>query len=52
MSLIENAGYLVISGIIDQHKSDIESHFLTDIFTLHHIITEKEWVCYVLQKKR
>jgi ribosomal protein L11 methyltransferase len=52
MSLIENAGYLVISGIIDQHKSDIESHFSTDIFTLHHIITEKEWVCYVLQKKR
>jgi len=52
MSLIENAGYLVISGIIDQHKSDIESHFFTDIFSLHHIITEKEWVCYVLQKKR
>ena len=52
MSLIENAGYLVISGIIDQNKGDIESHFLTDIFTLHHIIAEKEWVCYVLQKKR
>jgi ribosomal protein L11 methyltransferase len=52
MSLIENAGYLVISGIIDQHKNDIESHFFTDMFTLHHLITEKEWVCYVLQKKR
>jgi ribosomal protein L11 methyltransferase len=50
MSLIENGGYLVISGIIDQNKSDIESHFLTGKFTLHHIITEKEWVCYVLQK--
>jgi ribosomal protein L11 methyltransferase len=52
MSLIENAGYLVISGIIDQHKNDIESHFFTDMFALHHLITEKEWVCYVLQKKR
>jgi len=51
MSLIENAGYLVISGIIDQNKSEIESHFLVDIFTLHHIIAEKEWVCYILQKK-
>ena len=50
MSLIENGGYLVISGIIDQNKSDIESHFFTGKFTLHHIITEKEWVCYVLQK--
>ena len=50
MSLIENGGYLVISGIIDQNKSDIESHFLTGKFTLHHIITEKEWVCYILQK--
>jgi ribosomal protein L11 methyltransferase len=50
MSLIEDGGYLVISGIIDQNKSDIESHFLTGKFTLHHIITEKEWVCYVLQK--
>lgn len=50
MSLIEDGGYLVISGIIDQNKGDIESHFLTGKFTLHHIITEKEWVCYVLQK--
>jgi ribosomal protein L11 methyltransferase len=50
MSLIENGGYLVISGIIDQNKGDIESHFLTGKFTLHHIITEEEWVCYVLQK--
>jgi ribosomal protein L11 methyltransferase len=51
MSLIENNGYLVISGIIDQNKSDIESHFLTDGFVLHHIIAEKEWVCYIFQKK-
>jgi ribosomal protein L11 methyltransferase len=51
MSLIVDEGYLVISGIIDQNQSDIESHFLTGKFALHHIITEKEWVCYILQKK-
>jgi ribosomal protein L11 methyltransferase len=50
MSLIENVGYLVISGIIDQNRSDIESHFLAGEFTIHHVITEKEWVCYVLRK--
>lgn len=49
-SLIENNGYLVISGIIDQNRPDIESHFLAGQFSLCNMITEKEWVCYVLQK--
>jgi len=51
MSLIEKDGYLVISGIVDQNKTDIESHFLKGQFSIHQIITEKEWVCYVLQRK-
>ncbi|HYA15070.1 MAG TPA: 50S ribosomal protein L11 methyltransferase [Syntrophales bacterium] len=51
LSLIGNDGYLVISGIIDQNKSDIELHFLTGEFALHHTITEKEWICYILQKR-
>ncbi len=51
MSLIENTGYLVISGIIEQNKSDIESYFLNDRFALNRIVAEKEWVCYVLQKR-
>jgi ribosomal protein L11 methyltransferase len=51
MSLIEKDGYLVISGIVDQNKTDIESHFLKGTFAIHQIITEKEWVCYVLQRK-
>lgn len=51
MSLIEGAGYLVISGIIEQNKSDIESHFLSEKLTLHRVIAEKEWFCYVLQKR-
>ena len=50
MSLIGSVGYLVISGIIDQNRSDIEAHFLAGEFTTHHVITEKEWVCYVLRK--
>jgi ribosomal protein L11 methyltransferase len=51
MSLIEKDGYLVISGIIDQNKTDIESNFLKGTFAIHQIISEKEWVCYVLQRK-
>jgi ribosomal protein L11 methyltransferase len=51
MSLIEKDGYLVISGIIDQNKTDIEAHFLKGAFAVHQIISEKEWVCYVLQRK-
>ena len=51
ISLIENTGYLVISGIIEQNKTDIESHFLSDKMILHHVIAEKEWFCYILQKR-
>ncbi len=50
MSLLEKGGYLVISGIIDQNRSDIESHFLDSSFTIDHMIAEKEWLCYVLRK--
>jgi ribosomal protein L11 methyltransferase len=49
--LLSPGGYLVISGIIESNRPDIETHFLTDAFTLHRLITEKEWVCYVLKKK-
>jgi ribosomal protein L11 methyltransferase len=51
ISLIGNdEGYLVLSGIIEQNREDIESHFMVAPLTLHHVITEKEWVCYVLKK--
>jgi ribosomal protein L11 methyltransferase len=42
--------HLVIAGIIEQDKPDIEAHFLGATFTLHRLIAEKEWVCYVLKK--
>jgi ribosomal protein L11 methyltransferase len=50
ISMVERGGYLVISGIIDQDRKVIEEHFLTEDVALHSVITEKEWVCYLLKK--
>jgi ribosomal protein L11 methyltransferase len=50
ITLLEKGGYLVISGIIDQNRSDIESHFLDSPFIIDQVIAEKEWLCYVLRK--
>lgn len=49
--LLRTGGYLVISGIIEQNKPDIETRFLGGAFALHRVITEKEWVCYVLKRE-
>jgi ribosomal protein L11 methyltransferase len=49
--LLRPGGYLVISGIIEQNKPDIEAHFPSDSFPVHRLITEKEWLCYVLKKE-
>ncbi|HUH65683.1 MAG TPA: 50S ribosomal protein L11 methyltransferase [Syntrophales bacterium] len=51
LSLLVKEGYLVISGIIDQNKGDIESNFLKNTFVVSRTFSEKEWVCYVLQRK-
>jgi len=48
--LLKGGGYMVISGIIDQNRPDIEAQFLRDPFSLHRMNTEKEWVCYTLRK--
>lgn len=47
--LLAPGGYLVISGIIEQNRPDIEAHFLGRDLRLHRLVTEKEWVCYVLK---
>jgi len=49
--LVAPGGHLVIAGIIEQDRPDIEVRFLCDSFMLDSLITEKEWVCYILKKK-
>jgi ribosomal protein L11 methyltransferase len=50
ISLLGPDGYLIISGIIEQNREEIECHFITDPLTSRQVITEKEWICYVLRK--
>jgi ribosomal protein L11 methyltransferase len=50
VSLLGPDGYLIISGIIEQNREEIECHFITPPLVSHHEITEKEWICYVLRK--
>jgi len=49
LRLLGSGGDLVISGILDQNRPDVEAHFLSDALSLHRLIREKEWVCYVLR---
>jgi ribosomal protein L11 methyltransferase len=44
-------GYMIISGIIEQDSKNIEEQFSADPLTTYKVITEKEWVCYILRKK-
>jgi ribosomal protein L11 methyltransferase len=50
LSLLKKNGYMIISGIIEQNKNDMEKHFIAEPFVSTQILTEKEWVCYVLKK--
>jgi ribosomal protein L11 methyltransferase len=50
ISLMGMGGYLVLAGIIEQDRNDIEEYFCTDLFP-YKIITEKEWICYVLGRR-
>jgi ribosomal protein L11 methyltransferase len=44
-------GYLIISGIIEQDAKAIEENFSAAQLIPAKVITEKEWLCYVLRKK-
>ena len=48
--LLMPGGYLIISGIIEQDMPAIEEHFYALPLVKHNVLTEKEWVCYVLKK--
>jgi len=51
ISLLRPKGHLILSGIIDLNKGDIETHFFNAPLILHATIMEKEWVCYVMKKE-
>lgn len=48
--LVYPGGYLVISGILEMNRPEIEARFVGNSLTIHRLITEKEWVCYLLKK--
>ena len=48
--LLNPHGYLIISGIIEQEKNDINEHFPTGSYPLHRLLQEKEWLCFVMRK--
>ncbi len=47
--LLMPGGYLIISGIIESDVPAIEEHFIVAPLAMHNVLTEKEWVCYVLK---
>jgi ribosomal protein L11 methyltransferase len=49
--MLETSGHLVLSGVIEQDRNDIGKRFFTAPLVSRKIIAEKEWVCYVLQKR-
>lgn len=51
ISLLRPGGYLILSGIIDQNRSDIETHFFNGTLVPHSSAMEKEWVCFVMKKE-
>jgi ribosomal protein L11 methyltransferase len=50
LKLLMPGGYLIISGIIDQDVPAIGEQFLAWPLEKYNVLTEKEWVCYVLKK--
>lgn len=51
VSLLEPGGFLVISGIIDQNRGELEDRYLSPPLVLYRVLTEKEWISYVFQKE-
>ncbi len=50
--LLLPGGYLIISGIIEPDVPAIEEHFIGALLEKQNMLTEKEWVCYVLKRNR
>jgi ribosomal protein L11 methyltransferase len=50
VKMMEKSGYLVISGIFEKNRQDVEKAFTRDDLISHKVIADKEWVCYVYKK--
>lgn len=50
VGLLVPGGYLIISGIIESDIPAIEQQFIVAPLVKHNMLTEKEWVCYVLRR--
>jgi len=50
LRMMNPEAYLIISGITEGDSSNIEKRFYTKDIILHKMLTEKEWVCYILKK--
>jgi len=51
ISLLEPGGFIIISGIIEQNRAEIEEHYISPPLVLYRTLTEKEWLAYVFQKE-
>ena len=51
VQLLLPEGYIILSGIIEQDAKNVEEEFSADPLAIHKVITEKEWVCYILKKE-
>jgi len=50
VKMMEKGGYLVISGIIEKNRQDVEKAFTRDDLISHRVIADKDWACYVYKK--
>jgi ribosomal protein L11 methyltransferase len=50
LSLLKKNGWLIISGIIEQNKDDIEKHFNAEPFISSQVFSEMDWRCYIFKK--
>jgi ribosomal protein L11 methyltransferase len=51
LSLLVPGGFLIISGIVEQSRSDIETHFFSEPLVPLRTLVEKEWLCYLFRKE-
>ncbi|PIP08227.1 MAG: 50S ribosomal protein L11 methyltransferase [Syntrophobacteraceae bacterium CG23_combo_of_CG06-09_8_20_14_all_50_8] len=50
-NLLAPGGYLVISGIIEQNRQEIEACFFQSSLRFHRMIERQEWLCYIFARE-